>query len=258
MLIDWFTVIAQLVNFLVLVWLLKRFLYKPVLQAIDDREKRIISQLQDAETKKAEADMEREIFQRKNHEFDQQRESLLNNAINEAKTEHQRLFDEARKEVETLRLQLHETLRNEHQNLNQEIIRRTRDEVFAITRKVLADLASADLETLMSEVFIRRLKKINEEEKKLLISALSSFPHQVTVCSTFELPASRQSAIRQSMNETFSIDAKVTFETVPDLINGIELITDGYKLTWNIEEYLVSLQESLSGLLKEDSGVVTP
>src|ERR1035441_6695689 len=39
MLIDWFTVGAQALNFLVLVWLMKRFLYKPILDAIDEREK---------------------------------------------------------------------------------------------------------------------------------------------------------------------------------------------------------------------------
>ena len=43
MLIDWFTVIAQMLNFLILVWLLKRFLYQPILDAIDAREKGIAS-----------------------------------------------------------------------------------------------------------------------------------------------------------------------------------------------------------------------
>ena len=253
MLIDWFTVAAQLVNFLILVWLLKRFLYKPVLKAIDEREGRIVQQLQDAEAKKAEADQECDNFRRKNMEFDQQREGLMNNAINEVKTERQRLQDETRKEVEALRLQLHETLRNEQQNLNQEIIRRTRDEVFAISRKVLADLASADLETHMAQVFIRRLKEMKGGEKELLLSALSSVQHQLTVRSMFELPAAQQSAIQQAIQEILSNDIKVNFETTTNLINGIELITNGYKLTWNIEEYLVSLQESLSGVLEEKS-----
>ena len=45
MLIDWFTVGAQAVNFIILVWLLKRFLYKPILNAIDAREKRIATEL---------------------------------------------------------------------------------------------------------------------------------------------------------------------------------------------------------------------
>ncbi len=48
--IDWFTLIAQVINFLILVWLLRRFLYKPILKAVDEREKKIASQLKDAET----------------------------------------------------------------------------------------------------------------------------------------------------------------------------------------------------------------
>jgi len=55
MLIDWFTVGAQVLNFLILVWLLKHFLYKPILNAIDAREKRIASELADADAKKSEA-----------------------------------------------------------------------------------------------------------------------------------------------------------------------------------------------------------
>ncbi len=55
MLIDWFTVGAQALNFLILVWLMKRFLYKPILHAIDEREKRIATELANADKKKAEA-----------------------------------------------------------------------------------------------------------------------------------------------------------------------------------------------------------
>ena len=77
MLIDWFTVGAQVLNFLILVWLMKRFLYKPILSAIDEREKRIAAELADAAAKKAEAQKERDDFQHKNEEFEQQRAALL-------------------------------------------------------------------------------------------------------------------------------------------------------------------------------------
>ena len=53
MLIDWFTIGAQVLNFLILVWLLKRFLYKPILHAIDAREKRIAKELADADAKQS-------------------------------------------------------------------------------------------------------------------------------------------------------------------------------------------------------------
>src|SRR5476651_998000 len=100
--IDWFTVAAQAINFLILVWLLKRFLYKPILHAIDEREKGIATQLAEAEAKKAEAHQESDDFQHKNAAFDQEREALLKKATDDASIERQRLLDEARKDADSL------------------------------------------------------------------------------------------------------------------------------------------------------------
>jgi F-type H+-transporting ATPase subunit b len=66
MLIDWFTVAAQAVNFLILVWLMKRFLYKPILNAIDAREKKIAATVADASKQKADAEGEKNEFKKKN------------------------------------------------------------------------------------------------------------------------------------------------------------------------------------------------
>ena len=156
MLINWFTVVAQAINFLILVWLLKRFLYKPILHAIDEREKGIATQLAQAEAKKAEAQKDRDDFQHKNEAFDQERAALLKKATDEANSERQRLIDEARKDADALRAKRQDALQSEQRNLNVEIIRWTQKEVFAITRKTLADLAATSLEERMGEVFVRR------------------------------------------------------------------------------------------------------
>ena len=66
MLIDWFTVGAQAVNFLILVWLMQHFLYKPILHAIAEREKRIATELANADKKKFEAQKESDEFKHKN------------------------------------------------------------------------------------------------------------------------------------------------------------------------------------------------
>src|SRR5450631_2868065 len=109
MLIDWFTVGAQTLNFLILVWLLKRFLYKPILDAIDAREKRIAAELADADAKKAEARKERDTFEHKNEVFDQQRATLLSKAMEEVKAERQRLLGEARQAADALSAKRRET-----------------------------------------------------------------------------------------------------------------------------------------------------
>src|ERR1700722_20992483 len=112
MLIDWFTVGAQALNFLILVWLMKRFLYQPILHAIDVRDQRIAAELADAAAKQADAQKERNEFQHKNEEFDRQRAALLIQATGEANTERQRLLDEARKAADALSAKRQETLSN--------------------------------------------------------------------------------------------------------------------------------------------------
>src|ERR1700690_3852047 len=133
--IDWFTVTAQAINFLILVWLLKRFLYNPILHAIDEREKGIATQLAQAEAKKAEAQKERDDYQHKNESFDQERATLLKKAMDEVRAERQKLLDEARKDADSLRAKRQDALRNEQRSLSEDIIRWTQKEVFVIPRK---------------------------------------------------------------------------------------------------------------------------
>jgi len=251
MLIDWFTVSAQLVNFLILVWLLKRLLYKPILHAIDERERRIAQELADADTKRTEAEKERKEFQKKNDEFDKQREELLGKAKGEARSESQRLLEESRLAANALRAKKEDALKREQQSLNDEITRRTREEVFAIARKTLTDLAGTSLEERMSEVFTRRLRALNDEAKKTLAEALNPLSTPVLVRSVFELPSEQRVAIQRALKETFSAEIQVRFETAPDVISGIELTTNGQKVAWSIAGYLASLEKGIGELLKE-------
>ncbi|MEO8362627.1 MAG: F0F1 ATP synthase subunit B, partial [Vicinamibacteria bacterium] len=215
MLIDWFTVGAQALNFLVLVWLMKRFLYKPILGAIDAREKRIAAQLADASAKKAEAQKEHDEFQHKNEEFDKQRSTLLSKATDEAKAEGQRLLEEARKAADALQAKRMDTLRSDASNLNQAITQRTQQEVFAIARKALADLATTSLEERLGEVFTRRLREMEGQAKANLGQALKTAEEPALVRSAFELPPEPRAAIQNALNETFSAEIHLRFETAP-------------------------------------------
>ncbi len=251
MLIDWFTIVAQALNFLILVWLMKRFLYKPILRAIDEREKRIATELANADKKKAEAQKESDEFNHKNKEFDDQRAALFSKATEEALAERNRLFDEARKAADHLSAKRLETLRNDAHNLNQAISRRTMKEVFAIARKALTDLATTSLEERLGEVFTRRLREMDGQAKESLAVALKTASEPALVRSAFELPAAQCAAIQNALNETFSAEIHVRFETAPDLISGIELSTNGQKVAWSIADYLASLEKGVDELLKE-------
>ena len=244
--IDWFTVAAQVVNFLILVWLLKRFLYKPILAAIDAREKRVADNLADAAARQAEAKAEREEFRRRNADFEQRRDGLLGEAKQQAEDERGRLLEQARDDAEALRERLREEAEREKAGMGQEIARRTRQEVFALARKTLADLAGATLEERMAEVFEQRLRELDGPARKALGGG-----GDLRVRSAFELPPARRDSLLEALAGLLPQHGEVVFETAPELVNGVELVASGHKVCWSVADHLASVERTVEELLEE-------
>jgi len=255
MLIDWFTVVAQIINFLILVWLLKRFLYKPILTAIDAREQRIAAKLADADAKKMEAQKERDAFQQKNEDFDKQRIERMNQVAEAVSAERAQLLDAARQESSDLRAQLQVTLKNERHSLNEALSHRAREEVFAIARKTLIDLADTTLEDRVTAVFLDRLRELDDGEMADLKLVFKASVDPLLIRTAFTLSTEQCAAIETTINGVLGEEKAVKFETAPDLISGIELVANGRKVAWSIASYLASLEESIDELLKDRDGI---
>jgi F-type H+-transporting ATPase subunit b len=242
-LIDWFTVGAQVLNFAILVWLMKRFLYQPVLDAIAAREAKIAAELKDAAQTKAEAHQQQDEFEKKNQSFDEQRAALLSKATDEANAERTRLLDEARKAADAASAARAKALLTERQCLHAEFIRHTQQQVYDISRRVLGDLAAVSLEQRACEVFIQRLRALQGTALDALGAALkaTSDNKPALLRSAFELPAAQRTSIQAALEDMFGQPIALTFETAPELVSGIEVSVNGLKVAWSIAEYLDAL-----------------
>lgn len=246
--IDWFTVVAQILNFLILVWLMKKFLYLPVLKAIDERESKITSQLNDAAARKEEAERSKEEFRKKNEDFENQRIALLNKAEEEAKKEQLRLLNGARQEAVQLRQKLQEDLKEEQQRLNREVSYRIQKEVFDLSRKVLNDLASVNMEQQIVEVFVKRLEEMNESEVGKIITAFKLSDVPALVKTSFAVPSKEKEAIEAALRKIYP-QGKLKYEVVEAQMVGIELIVNGIKIGWSVEDYLSLIEQHLYEVL---------
>lgn len=246
MLIDWFTVGAQVLNFIILVWLMKRYLYQPVLDAIAAREQKIAAQLADAAATKAQAHQQQSEYEEKIKAFEQARADLLQHATEAAAAEGQRLRHEAVKAAEKVSAERAKALALDTQQLHGEIVRQTQQQVFAIARRVLGDLADASLEQRACAVFLQRLQSADTQVLAALSRALkaTSASSPALVRSAFELPAAHQAAIKTALQQRFGPAIALSFETTPDLVAGIELSAQGQKLAWSIAHYLSALASS--------------
>lgn len=258
MLIDWYTVVAQVINFAVLVWLLKRFLYQPILRAIDAREQRIADSLAQAEEIQAEAEAQRRIFEERNATFERQRQERLGQMAEEVRDERHRLMEEARRSAEQLRERQVEALRREQERLSLELVRGVREQVLAITRRALSDLAHRDLEAAMTAVFLDRLQALEPAERDRLAGTLSKATEPIRLRTAFPLSREQQQRLEASLSETLGLEPPMQFEVVPEIVGGIELVGDGEKLGWSIEEYLHALQHHLAERLDGEVGAIEP
>lgn len=251
MLIDWFTVTAQVLNFLILVWLLKRFLYRPVLDAIDKRDHQIIDRIQTAEKREQEAASQRAEYEKRSAELANNREALLGQAKADAEEEKQRLMAENRAEFEALRVRQRENFLKQQASVRSDLVNRTQREVFAIARRALSELAGSSLEERMAEIFVRRLKSLDDETRGSLAALVTESKAPVTVRSAFELPAPSRAMIQSAVSEVLSEAVPIQFETVPEILSGIELVTDGHKVSWSLSEYLSNLERNVGELLEQ-------
>jgi F-type H+-transporting ATPase subunit b len=258
MLIDWFTVGAQALNFIVLVWLLKRFLYKPVLSAIDAREQRIAHALADADRQTSEVQKSRDELQAERKAFDDQRGAMLAKAGLDAKAQGERLLSSARQAAESLTSEQNAALLAEATELSDRLARLATAESLNIARSALKDLADADLEERISGVFAHRLRGMDPKTRETFGMSLKRCEGVPVVASSFAISDREKATIQTAVNETFSADIPLHFETSSRGIAGIELACGGQRLSWTIADYLNTLEERVAALLKSRAVPVSP
>jgi F-type H+-transporting ATPase subunit b len=253
MLIDWFTVIAQIVNFLVLVFLLKHFLYGRIINAMNQREENIASRLEEAEKRKKEAEQEAEIYRKKNQEWDEKREEMLSRAEEEAGARRKGLIEKAREEVDQMKARWHEAIQREKNSFLQDLRQRAGRQIYAIARRALKDLANADLEERIIDVFIDRIRDLDENSRKGIVRSIKKADKNVIINSAFELPQSIQQRITEAIRAPLGDGIEVKFQTSPDMILGLELKAHGYKIAWSLDNYFESLESEIREALEEET-----
>lgn len=257
--IDYFTITAQIINFLVLVFLLRHFLYRPVIKTMDEREQRMVSRLKDVEQKAKDAEQEAESFRQMKRELEDKRQEMLAKATVEVQALRSDLIKKANAEVEATIADWYQSFERQKGSILADLRLRTGEEVYAITSRAIQDLADEKLEARIIETFIRRLREMGEAGKKKIKEFFKTPGQTITLRSTFEIPDDSRQIILETMQNLAGKDLKINFETSPELISGVEMSTPETRIGWSIASYLDTLKADLLIMsLKEATGKLPP
>ena len=253
MLINWFTVFAQILNFLILVALLRGFLYQPILKAMHKRQAQLEACTQEAEQLQAEARQEVETYRQQRQELQQQQDALLAQARSTAEQERQHLLVQIRQEMAELRVAWQEDLRQEQDALLRTLRQQVIHQTCALARQALKDLANVELEQQMIRVFCARLRYLEDKQRDLIAQALAQTKQSLLVHSSFEMPTDLRQKVIDELHSQFSIAHPVEFVTASNLLCGIEIKLAGQEIVWSLDTYLQTLEQRLSTALTQEA-----
>lgn len=248
--IDFFTLGAQIINFLVLVLLLRHFLYGRIINAMDDREKRIASRLEEALQKKKEAEKEAESYRKMKQELSDRREEMLAHVREETQILRKELSEKARREVEENKAKWYETVERQKDEFLKDLRRRAGEQIFDVARRALRDLANDELERHIISTFIKRLQHMEEGEKEAVKEFYKKTHQEIVITSAFEIHEDMRQHIKEAVQNLTGGDVKLQFKIAPDLISGIELSAQDLRIKWSLESYLDALETELSKRLE--------
>lgn len=240
--IDWFTFVAQIVNFLILVVLLRWLLYAPIMEAMQHREQKIADRWDDAQSKLTEANKKAALLDQKNAEFEAGRDELMGEVRREANEHRERLTREAREDVELKRTEWLDSLAREHAEAADDIRQQLGELATESARHTLIQLADADLEQLVTQKFIAKLEQLDEARRDEIRVLLQAEPLGFQVQSAFEMSDDSRATLRRAIRQVFQHHGDVRFEQTSRLICGMQLDAGGYSIEWNADDFVRQVQ----------------
>lgn len=239
MTLDWITVAAQLVNFLVLVWLLKRFLYRPVLDGIDAREAEIAARMAEARQIRETAEAARAEHRAETERLRAARDDALEHARAEAAAERDTLLAQARARLVRER-EARAAERAEEARAYTEGLQQTgATALLALTRKALHDLSDETLEDRIASRAAFRLAEMTDDLKDAAGDSRAA-----VVTSREEMSKDQRRRIEATIEDALP-GTRVRFVTDPAQSPGLSLRVGGAQLGWSVDDYVHSLQDML-------------
>lgn len=221
--IDFTTFVLELINFAVLVWILNRFLYRPVQAVMARRRAAIEKTVQDAENTKKEAEELRGHYEEQLADWDKEREKKRAELTSELATIRDKGIEEARQEADKETQRLAAANAKKQADAQRQLEKRALEQGAAFAARFLERLSGPDLDARLADLFAQDMQNWPKDKIKTLAAAAQDAGGQVSVVSANDLPAAAQKALAKTLSDTLGQNCKPSFSSDKTLITGVRV-----------------------------------
>jgi F-type H+-transporting ATPase subunit b len=242
--LDWSTFLLEIINFLVLVWILKRFLYKPVLDVIERRKAGITKTLSDAQVMRDEAELLKRKYEERLVALEREGEQARVALDEGLQAERERRLAVLRQAVEEERKK-HDVLE----------VRRLREQARATEQaavdhgaqfaaRLLGRIASPEVEARLVDLFLEELARQSDERRQAVRQAFQEVGGPITVSSAYPLEAARRTAVTEALGKWLGQTVACQFAEDRAQLAGLRVTIGPWILEADLQRELKLFTES--------------
>lgn len=237
--LDWSTFLLEVINFLILVWLLKRFLYQPVLNIIEQRRQKIDAALDQATQAQQQAQALKTQYETRLADWQQEKRGLLEELEQQTGRERSKRLQQLDDELEQQRLKHQSRSRQLQAQWRSRAENEALQQGAAFAARLLKSLAGPELDQRLQKMFVEQLASLPPAALQKLQEGWQDGKTDIEVFSAVPLDQARQQYIRQALEQALGPShGSWKFSVDKELLSGLRISIGGWMLQANLQDEL--------------------
>lgn len=249
--INWFEIVAQIINFVILLFILQKLFYKPIVKAMEERQARIKEEVDKANIKMQEADSIISKYEQKLADFKKNEHTMLEQAKKEASTVKETLLESYQSQANEKRMAYWKEMEQEKETLSAELKRTLGTNAVKIASNILLMIDKQDIMESLFHSFIAKIVSLTPEYMQEVVS---SAEEDLILISSEEMPDDKKRMLENALMKKLGGYRSLTYKVDENLMIGYELKFETFTVATNIKKYLDESEKHIMGKLGQKNG----
>jgi F-type H+-transporting ATPase subunit b len=244
--LDWVTFALEVVNFLVLVWILQHFLYKPILAVIARRKEAVARELAEADGRRKEAKVLEDKYQARLTDWEKEKEQLRAKALAAVEDERKRRLAALQAELDRETERERAVVKRRADEASQRTEQAARERAGRLASAMLARLASPEVEARLAGVLVEDVESLDDARVKALASACDQADGRVRIESAYPLATEGRQRVVAALQKVVSREVRADFAEEASLVAGLRVTVGPLVLHANLADELAFFAQGVA------------
>jgi F-type H+-transporting ATPase subunit b len=246
--INWFEIIAQMINFFILLFLLQKLFYKPVIKAMNDRQQRLMDNQKKSEEKMKKAAELIETYNQNLAELEKEKDRQLEMAKQQAQEKKEALIATYREEAEQKRSDYLKEVDEEQERFIHDLGAALGNNAVKIAEHILGSFSEEKLSEKVFDSFIKKVEDIDEDTLK---EDIESKDERIILISSEELSDEQKEILEKVLTKKLDTFKEISYEVEEELIQGYELKLETLTVHTNVRKYLEEAEKNIQQIIEK-------